>query len=124
MILKLMFRSQIDSFSPRSSGEEQPVPTGLAAGSNPAGGTVPKLTQEQLEKLANRLLGTADSIEVGIESIGIESEEFQDDSDVIDQLVNVNVERCQGCDWWFESDELVNPDDDDDIGHCEDCRES
>lgn len=49
------------------------------------------------------------------------------EDDVEDYLLNYNVERCSGCGWWFESGELTpdedtEPDDDDLVGKCQDCR--
>ena len=39
-------------------------------------------------------------------------------------LADGNLERCPGCEWWFEAGELVDDEDDEDeLVCCQDCRE-
>jgi hypothetical protein len=78
-----------------------------------------KLTYEQMDKLANHLLETTDSVERGLEVIGLEPANYFED-DVLDQLAD-RVERCQNCEWWCEPGELAD-DDDDLCGLCANCR--
>lgn len=75
------------------------------------------MTKENLEKIAERLEGTADSIESACECLDIEWEE-----DMEDKLLDCNLERCMGCGWWMECCELVD-EDNDDVGYCDQCRE-
>lgn len=78
-----------------------------------------KLTDEQLRKLADRLEGTPDSIETGIEAIGLDSDAI--DICIIEEKIgDLNLERCCDCDWWCEAGELV--DEDGEVVPCESCR--
>jgi hypothetical protein len=42
--------------------------------------------------------------------------------DLEDTLLDADLERCQGCGWWFDSFDLVGDEDDDEAGYCDDCR--
>lgn len=77
------------------------------------------IDRESLDNLGHILRGTCKSIHEGLECAGIED----NGEDWEDELLNVNTEQCSSCGWWFESCELVNPDDDEDIGRCDQCRE-
>jgi hypothetical protein len=74
------------------------------------------LTDQQLDELANDLLGTADSIDTALERIGLDPADF-DMIDVEDALIDWGTERCIYCGWWMESCAL-NED-----GVCEECVE-
>jgi len=65
--------------------------------------------------VADYALGTCNSEAEIAEHFDIEEE------DVIDLLLDANVERCPGCDWWHEAGELVN--DDGELVGCDQCRE-
>lgn len=78
-----------------------------------------KLTQKQLEELGNQLSGTADSIQSGLQAIGLDIDDY-DATNVEDQLLDLNMEICPGCGWWAESSELV--DDDGEETSCDNCR--
>lgn len=78
-----------------------------------------RLNHEDLQELADYLRGTAYSIQEGLDACGIDG--FDDD--IEEQLLEVDCERCQVCDWWYECCELAS-DDEDECGICEDCREN
>ena len=44
--------------------------------------------------------------------------------DLDEFLLDHNVEKCPGCEWYVESGELIPPDEDDPDGFCENCRSS
>jgi hypothetical protein len=77
---------------------------------------------KKLEALGNYLRGTADSIETGLEALGYDSQGV-DIGHIEGALLDANCERCQSCDWWFESGELVGPEEGSDPGYCDACRE-
>ena len=87
------------------------------------------LTVGQLQQLADRLRGTADSIQRGIETLEINPDDF-DVNEVESELLDHNCECCKGCGWWFETHELVPDEEEYDnedeetekTGHCQDCR--
>jgi hypothetical protein len=77
------------------------------------------MTAEQKIKFANALAGTADSVERAVEMIGLDPDDFEpDDLEVI--AAEQGYERCEECDWWCETGELV--DDDGEVVPCESCR--
>lgn len=76
-----------------------------------------RLTLEQSRELGDRLIGTAKSVYSVLESMGLEPDDFED---IEDSLLDVNVELCPDCDWWHESDDLV--DCNGDPVSCEQCR--
>jgi hypothetical protein len=76
------------------------------------------LPRNKLLELSGLLEGTCNTVESGLERIGMPDE---DATEVEDQLLDVNMERCQICDWWMESAELVNADGD--VVGCDQCRE-
>ncbi len=76
------------------------------------------MDREKLDDLGYILRGTCKSIEEGLQCAGIED----DGEDWEDKLLDVSTERCQGCEWWFESSELIDPDSEED-GFCDQCRE-
>jgi hypothetical protein len=51
-----------------------------------------------LQRLGAHLEGTAKSIMIACDEIGIE-----EDPDWDDKLLDINIERCVGCEWWHES---------------------
>lgn len=80
-----------------------------------------KLTHDQMHELADYLRDTCNSIESGLTSMDLNPSEF-DATDLENDLLEYDIERCDGCDWWFECSELVGGFDDE-PGSCEDCRE-
>jgi hypothetical protein len=80
-----------------------------------------RLTTAQLEEVAGMLEGTCREIETALDLAGLESCDF-DVTDIEDQLLDVSLERCKGCDWWMEPSELVD-DENEQAGFCEQCRE-
>ena len=44
-----------------------------------------------------------------------------DIDDVLEVLLDVNIESCSGCGWWFDCGELVD-EEGDLTGYCQDCR--
>lgn len=41
------------------------------------------------------------------------------EEDVVEAMLDHEIERCKGCAWWMETNEL---EDDGDVGFCEQCR--
>ena len=80
-----------------------------------------KLTPDQMHTLADYLRDTCNSIESGLTSMDLDLSGF-DVSNLESDLLDYDLERCEGCDWWFECSELVGGFDDE-PGFCEDCRE-
>lgn len=82
------------------------------------------ISRTLLENVGRWLLGTLNTIEGAIEHFDLA---YLDPSDIEDQLLDINVERCQGCGWWHESGDLT-PDpeeegnDEELTGYCIDCR--
>jgi hypothetical protein len=74
-------------------------------------------TQELAEQIADKLLGTCDTI-----TRYLDEHPEVDANDLEDALVSLNVERCKGCDWWHESCMLDGGGDDGWVGYCDDCR--
>lgn len=81
-----------------------------------------QLEKDKLDELADWLNGTPNSIQAGLVAIGLEMDDY-DVSAIEDELLeaSVPIERCKGCDWWFECGELT--DDDGEPSDCKDCRE-
>lgn len=50
----------------------------------------------------------------------LENHSLKPIEDIEDFLLEYNIERCPYCDWWFDSMELLN--EDDEIVGCEHCR--
>lgn len=79
------------------------------------------LTESEVNRIAGQLLGTPASPEDAMIALEIEIPAgFQIDSLEAD-LADCNLERCEGCGWWFEAGELV--DDEDELVGCQNCRE-
>lgn len=75
------------------------------------------ITNEQLEEIKQKLLGTCQGLHVVLDEMGIE----ESVDEVEDRLLDGNaVECCMECHWWFESHALEMSDE-----HngpvCEDC---
>lgn len=81
-----------------------------------------RLTPEEVESVANLLLGTTGPEETAINSVKGTELAPGDGEHVVDHenLAEVfnRVERCNGCGWWFEVHDL-----DEDNLECFDCRE-
>lgn len=76
----------------------------------------------KIQAMANFLIGTSESVERALEAVGIDNDIDGYEIDIIeDMLLDENCERCGGCDWWFESGELVDSAGDY-AGYCDDCR--
>jgi len=71
-------------------------------------------------ELGHMLLGTCDSIDIVLARMDCVPENYNTEC-IEDRLLDDNIERCQGCEWWFESGELFS-DNEDECGKCEDCR--
>jgi len=75
-----------------------------------------KISDKQIHEITSFLEGTCNSIEQAMDRFDIDFPV----EEVEDRLLDVNLERCPGCDWWVESSELV--DSKGDIVVCENCR--
>ena len=69
-----------------------------------------------IAKIVDYLSGSCSSIESALEFFDIDG----DVSEVEDDLLYANLERCCSCSWWLECFELVNKDGEPDV--CEGCR--
>ncbi len=76
------------------------------------------MTREVLQKIRDALEGTPASIESVLDKL--ELLDVVSIEEVEEGLLDLNLERCKGCDWWFESGELVNGAGD--VVGCGDCR--
>lgn len=68
-----------------------------------------RLSREDLLRLKHKLVGSCDSVQLALSQLDLEAFEG---CDMEDQLLDVNVEPCAVCGWWFESHDLepdVNP---------------
>jgi hypothetical protein len=65
------------------------------------------LSDEDLDKLKDALVGTCDSLEKTLCELGLDVLE----DIAVDRLLDGSrsVERCEGCEWWFESS-VLEPD--------------
>jgi len=79
-----------------------------------------KLPKDKVQEVAEILMGTTMSVEAAAGKAGLDEDDYQDDADALDQLIDY-VERCEGCEWWCEPGELAD-DDDDLCGLCDDCK--
>ena len=80
-------------------------------------GDIP-LSESETAKVAADLLGTCTSLD-----FYIEAHELDVDAETLeDLLLDFGVERCPVCEWWHESGELIDPDDDDAEPMCDQCR--
>lgn len=70
-------------------------------------------------RIVDALLGSCMMIPSALEKLGIE-EGSETVTEVEGMLANLNIETCPGCDWWHESSDLV--DDDNEPCLCLDCR--
>lgn len=74
---------------------------------------------EILRKIKDKYYGTCVSL-----SYIIDSEELDiDENELEDRLLDVNLEKCKLCDWWYDSGELLDDENEDsEPGFCSDCR--
>ncbi|KKN29328.1 hypothetical protein LCGC14_0845380 [marine sediment metagenome] len=77
------------------------------------------ITDYQRDQIVEHFLGTCNNVFTAEDVFDFEITP----EDTEEALLDRNVEACQGCGWWFESGELVDPDDEEIIGYCEDCRD-
>lgn len=66
-----------------------------------------KIPFELTWKVADYLLGTMISFSQAIEYFDINFDINIDENDLEDRLLDINVETCKGCEWWFNSCDLV-----------------
>lgn len=77
------------------------------------------VTPWQREELRHRALGTQQGeYELLVDLPG---GDVFDEGDVLEILLDENVDRCEECDTWVESSELVD-DDGEYVGSCSSCR--
>ena len=77
---------------------------------------MPQLTQEQKRKIHDTLIGTSGINDNAVcEEYGLELEDLEE---LCEEL---ELKRYADCEWWTETDELAD-DDEDDEGRCESCR--
>jgi hypothetical protein len=74
----------------------------------------PRLTEEQVSEIVDTVTGYANGYTSAMAQFDIEAE------DLDELLANANIEKCDGCDWYFESGELI--DDNEEVVGCKDCR--
>jgi hypothetical protein len=76
------------------------------------------INNDVLYKIGSWLQGTCHGPDEAIEHFELEC----DSSDLQDRLLDINIELCSGCGWWFESGELMDEYGEQD-GFCIDCRD-
>ena len=76
------------------------------------------ITKEDVQRVADYLLGTYMNVEAAMDYLGIEG----DPDEVEERLTDLpmGIERCSECDWWVYSYELV--DDDLNPSVCDGCK--
>jgi hypothetical protein len=72
--------------------------------------------------IAGHLLGTSASPENAMIALEIEMPEGVQIDSLEADLADGNLERCPGCEWWFDAGELV--DEDGELVGRQDCRDS
>lgn len=70
---------------------------------------------ELTDEIKQYFIGSSNSTYSAIERFDLDT----DDNNLEDALISANIERCPGCDWWYESHELVNAAGD--VVGCSDC---
>ncbi|MCC5612891.1 hypothetical protein LC612_40955 [Nostoc sp. CHAB 5834] len=74
------------------------------------------LTPEEKAAIADQVTGFSLGFSQAQEQYELEAEVLED------LLLDQNIEKCPGCEWWVDSHELVGPDSDEPDGHCRNCR--
>lgn len=67
--------------------------------------------------LFHYLEGTCMTLETAVEAL-----ELDPDVDWEDEILSAGLELCLGCDWWYESGDLISYDGET-IGYCGQCRD-
>jgi len=73
------------------------------------------ISEQDLERLKEHLVGTGRTLNQALECLEIEC----DLSDIEDQLLDVSLELCPACGWWVESSEMEEQDVD--VYVCSEC---
>ncbi len=63
-----------------------------------------RLSDPDLYSLKEYLLGTANSLQQGLQALGLDPDEY-DDTEILADLTE-HIELCNGCDWWYDIEEL------------------
>ena len=79
------------------------------------------MDEDVLQEIADSLSGTCDNIANVLERMDGNPDGY-DVEEIDNALLDLQVERCRDCGWWFECCELTS-DDDEECGKCSDCRE-
>lgn len=77
-----------------------------------------RLTDEELQALHKKLQGTCTEVYAALATMDLEN--VVDPEEAEDQLLDVSLERCKGCGWWFEPGELI--DENNEVVGCDQCR--
>lgn len=80
-----------------------------------------RLSPQMIFALDDKLRGTCMDPLDALATLNIELQANDPDAVVVEAMSNRNLERCPHCDWWCETFELVNDDEEVD-GHCDNCR--
>lgn len=78
------------------------------------------IPDDVVRQLADRLMGTCDSLEHALDMMDVRVPDEFTIEDVITDLEVISVERCPYCQWWMESCDIV--DDDLNVVGCSSCR--
>lgn len=78
------------------------------------------ITFDDLDRLADALIGTHDPVWRGLEKIGINPDGL-DEAAITAELHRDDVDRCRDCQRWDDASMLYDPDGDHE-GYCDDCR--
>ena len=57
-----------------------------------------EITREDIQRMGDYLLDTCTSVLMACDAL-----DLPEDPDWDDKLLDVNVERCKRCEWWYES---------------------
>jgi hypothetical protein len=74
-----------------------------------------EITRKDIERMGEHLVGTCTTILMACEAL-----DLPEDPDWDDKLLDVNVERCKRCEWWFES-YMLEFIEEENGGSCDDC---
>lgn len=78
------------------------------------------MTLEEAKEKVKDILGTSRSL-ISFISFHDIPEEFLEDLE--DYLLDCGIELCRGCEWWHESTDLIDDENEENTGLCYECRE-
>jgi len=79
-----------------------------------------ELSENQIERISEDLIGTCNTIESVMEILMIDEKHKEE---VESRIEECDIELCNGCGWWVETYDLIN-DENEQENTCSNCRES